>query len=59
MRPDGATVDSVGQVLNRWTLEVVDLAGSDLGTLNDWTLMLLYPPQVCGPHARSTDHAAL
>ncbi|MCP3979766.1 MAG: S8 family serine peptidase [bacterium] len=45
-------IDAAGD----WTLRVEDLAGGDQGTLNDWTLTLLYPAQACGPHARSTEH---
>ncbi len=42
--------------LGDWVLEVIDDAGGDTGSLDSWTLTLLYPFQVCGPHARSTDH---
>jgi len=33
--------------LGDWTLEVVDDAGSDTGTLDSWTLTLIYPSQLC------------
>ncbi|MBP7149089.1 MAG: proprotein convertase P-domain-containing protein [Acidobacteria bacterium] len=31
-----------------WTLVVVDNAGSDSGTINDWSLTLFFPPAPCG-----------
>ena len=55
--PDSPLSDADGiNAAGNWTLRVEDLAGSDQGTLNNWTLTLLYPAQTCGPHGRSTDH---
>ena len=34
-----------------WTLKVVDAAGIDVGTIDNWTLFLVYPAASCGPHA--------
>jgi subtilisin-like proprotein convertase family protein len=34
-----------------WKLKVVDAAGIDVGTINNWTLSLVYPAAACGPHA--------
>jgi subtilisin-like proprotein convertase family protein len=39
-----------------WVLEVVDDAGQDTGSLDDWMLMLTYPPQACGPKATYLHH---
>jgi subtilisin-like proprotein convertase family protein len=34
-----------------WMLKVVDSAGQDVGTINNWTLSLTFPAAQCGPHA--------
>jgi subtilisin-like proprotein convertase family protein len=55
--PDSPLADAEGiSAGGNWTLRVEDLAGGDQGSLDDWTLTLLYPAQACGPHARSGDH---
>jgi subtilisin-like proprotein convertase family protein len=35
-----------------WTLKVVDSASSDIGTIQNWTLQLLYPEEDCGATLR-------
>jgi subtilisin-like proprotein convertase family protein len=40
-----------------WTLKVVDQANVDVGTIDNWTLTLLYPSVACGPHATTTTTA--
>ena len=34
-----------------WRLKVVDNAGIDVGTIDNWTLSLTYPAAACGPHS--------
>ena len=34
-----------------WTLKLVDAASGDSGTIDSWTLSLIYPAASCGPHA--------
>ena len=52
------TPDTPLSVLNgivatgNWTLKVVDNAGSDVGTIDNWTLTLLYPAEDCGATLR-------
>ena len=40
-----------------WTLKVVDNAGQDVGTIDNWTLTLRYAAAACGPHAKYASHA--
>jgi subtilisin-like proprotein convertase family protein len=40
-----------------WKLRVEDMAGSDLGTIDSWSLEFSYPPQACGPHLKYQSHA--
>jgi subtilisin-like proprotein convertase family protein len=49
-RPEGslATLDGISS-LGTWTLEITDDAGSDQGQLLDWTLILTFEAQQCGP----------
>jgi len=56
-RPEGslATLDGL-QAPGTWTLEVTDDAGSDIGTLLDWTLILTFEAQQCGPVAAVQSH---
>jgi subtilisin-like proprotein convertase family protein len=42
-----------------WKLKVVDSAGIDVGTIDNWTLTLLYPAAACGPHAAVASHASV
>ncbi len=42
-----------------WTLHVVDSAGSDVGTLNNWSITFLFPPHACGPHAKYAAHTVV
>jgi len=47
-----------GNAAGAWRLKIVDNAGQDVGPLNNWSLILTYPNQACGPHAKvagSTD----
>ncbi|MBP6511200.1 MAG: proprotein convertase P-domain-containing protein [Bacteroidia bacterium] len=39
-RPDGAFSSLTGNVNGTWILKVIDQAGTDVGTLNSWTLSL-------------------
>ncbi len=39
-RPDGPFTSLTGNSNGTWTLKVMDLAGTDVGTLNSWTLNL-------------------
>ena len=39
-RPDGAFSSLTGNVNGTWVLKVSDLAGADIGTLNNWTLKI-------------------
>ena len=41
-----------GNAAGAWRLKVVDNAGQDVGPLNNWSLILTYPNQACGPHAK-------
>jgi subtilisin-like proprotein convertase family protein len=45
-----STADGVS-AMGDWQLHVVDQAGIDLGTIDDWTLILTFATQECGPHA--------
>ena len=49
----GVAADAFGA----WKLKVVDSANADVGTIDNWTLSLTYPAQVCGPHAKYSSHA--
>ena len=40
-----------------WRLKVVDSAGSDVGTIVNWTLQLTYPAGACGAAASYQAHA--
>jgi uncharacterized repeat protein (TIGR01451 family) len=52
-QPEGslATLDGI-PANGDWTLEVTDDAGADQGTLNEWTLILTFEAQQCGPVAQ-------
>jgi subtilisin-like proprotein convertase family protein len=39
-RPDGAFSSLTGNVNGTWLLKVTDLAGTDVGTINSWTLTI-------------------
>ncbi|MFN0188117.1 MAG: proprotein convertase P-domain-containing protein, partial [Bacteroidia bacterium] len=39
-RPDGAFSSLTGNVNGTWVLKVTDLAGTDIGTINSWTLTI-------------------
>lgn len=39
-RPDGAFTSLTGNVNGTWILKVIDQAGTDVGTLNNWTLTI-------------------
>ena len=58
-RPESPlTAAEGGSAAGAWRLKIVDNAGQDVGPLNNWTLILTYPNQQCGPHAKvlaSTD----
>jgi subtilisin-like proprotein convertase family protein len=41
-----------------WTLKVVDDAGIDVGTLNEFDLILTFPPQPCGAYVRAQSQTA-
>jgi subtilisin-like proprotein convertase family protein len=40
-----------------WTLEIVDDAGGDTGSLDNWALILTYPAEACGPSAACGQHS--
>ncbi len=51
-RPANALSSANGiHSIGGWGLKVVDSAGTDTGTIDNWTLMLTYPASACGPHA--------
>jgi subtilisin-like proprotein convertase family protein len=51
-RPDGVLSSANGiHSIGAWKLKVVDSAGQDVGTINNWSLTLTYPSAQCGPHA--------
>jgi subtilisin-like proprotein convertase family protein len=56
-RPEGslATLDGISAA-GTWTLEVTDDAGADQGELVDWTLILTFEAQQCGPVAALVSH---
>ncbi len=39
-RPDGAFTSLTGNVNGTWILKIIDQAGTDVGTLNNWTLTI-------------------
>jgi len=52
-RPEAPlTAAEGGLATGAWRLKVVDDAGQDVGPLNSWSLILTYPTEVCGPHAK-------
>ncbi|MBP7147246.1 MAG: M28 family peptidase [Acidobacteria bacterium] len=59
-RPDAplSAADGVNAA-GTWTLEVIDGGPSDVGTIDGWTLTLLFPAAQCGPHAMVTGHACV
>ena len=42
-----------------WQLHVVDAESADVGTIDNWTLMLTYPAAGCGPHAVYQAHTTV
>jgi hypothetical protein len=42
--------------LGDWSLKVIDGAGSDVGTIDEWVLTLTFPGEACGPHASYETH---
>jgi subtilisin-like proprotein convertase family protein len=59
-RPDQPLTAADGISSNgAWKLKVVDLAGVDVGTLDNWTLTLTYPAQACGSHATVLSSSSL
>jgi subtilisin-like proprotein convertase family protein/fibronectin type 3 domain-containing protein len=59
-RPEGSLATLNGKTAaGTWTLEVTDDASGDTGTLNSWSLQLLYPASSCGPHATYQSSAAV
>ncbi|MEJ5165657.1 MAG: proprotein convertase P-domain-containing protein [Thermoanaerobaculia bacterium] len=49
-KPEGSLSTLIGKnAQGQWKLEVSDDYSIDSGTLNSWSLTLLYPPQGCGP----------
>jgi subtilisin-like proprotein convertase family protein len=40
-----------------WTLRVEDHAGGDTGSIDSWSLTLMYPPMDCGPRLKHESHA--
>jgi subtilisin-like proprotein convertase family protein len=45
------------QAAGEWSLRVFDDADGNTGTLDSWSLQLLYPAQPCGPQAAYDSHA--
>jgi uncharacterized repeat protein (TIGR01451 family) len=45
--------------IGNWGLKVVDNAGSDTGSILNWTLTLTYPTTACGPHGTFSGHASV
>jgi len=56
-QPEGslATLDGI-PANGAWTLEVTDDAGADQGELVEWTLILTFEAQQCGPVAQFMSH---
>lgn len=42
-----------------WQLKVVDSDNVDVGTIDSWTLSLVYPSAACGPNAAYQSHASI
>jgi subtilisin-like proprotein convertase family protein len=57
-RPEGslASLDDISSA-GTWQLEITDDAGSDQGQLLDWTLILTFPAQQCGPVVALMEHS--
>jgi subtilisin-like proprotein convertase family protein len=57
-RPESPLSAATGlSAAGNWQLKVVDKASTDIGTINNWTLMLRFPAAACGPHAKYRAHA--
>lgn len=53
-----STFDGVSAA-GSWILRVFDDEINDTGTLQEWSLVLTFPPLACGPHASYGAHAVL
>ena len=56
-RPESPLAAATGiSAQGNWQLKVADREAEDIGTLDGWTLSLLYPGEPCGPHAKYETH---